>query len=95
VAQQQEEGPAPQAGAGPKNAAKIERFVRAFESTSVEISNLIEVLTHKEDGLIAAMDDLSGEIGSLAEEIRGLRLDMRAAAKARGLGSVFDLLRGG
>lgn len=72
---------------------KLERFVQAFEASADAGATLKEalltlagILDDEKDGLITAMLDLT-------EEIRGLRQDLRTAAKAQGLGDLFNLLR--
>lgn len=90
-------------GEGPKRPnPQLERFVKAFEQSTRSqdalaqaFEGLARLIAHNKDGLIATVDDLRGDIQNLTLEIRGLRKDLRASAKSRGLGSVFDLLGGG
>lgn len=74
---------------------KLERFVKAFEESSDSVVGLREsletlagVIDDKDDGLITV-------IINMTEAIQGLREDLRAAAKAGGLGGLFDILRRG
>jgi len=74
---------------------KIERFVKAFEESSESgvalaeaLGDLAGIIDDEKTGLITVM-------ATLIDEIRGLRQDLRQAAKAGGLSNIFDMLRGG
>jgi hypothetical protein len=74
---------------------KIERFVQAFEESSKSGSDLAKAI----EDLAGIVDDektgLITVMAVLVDEIRGLRKDLRASARAGGLKDVFDALRGG
>ncbi len=81
---------------------QLERWLKAFdrsaaasEALAQAIEGLVTLIAHPKDGLIKTFDDLGGDIAELMNEVRGLRKDLRAAAKTRGLANVFDLLGGG
>jgi len=87
------EPPPPPKGGQQVAQKKLERFVKAFEESSDSVATLKEailtlagILDDEKDGLITAMLEMT-------DEIRGLRQDLRTAAKAQGLGNLFDLLR--
>jgi len=87
---------AEETGAKPRGDAqkRLERFIKAFEGASGMTEALVAAITHGEDGLVAALDDLIGEIRGLREDVSGLREDLRAAARAGGLAGLFSALRG-
>lgn len=62
----------------PATNQKVERFVKAFEQSSQVNEALLAQIAHPEDGLIASLDELT-------DEIRGLREDLRAFARAGGV----------
>ncbi len=77
----------------------VERFVKAFEKATISqegladaFDGLFEMIGHKENGLISAIDELRDSNIQLAEQIVGLRKDIRTAAQARGLVRLFDLM---
>jgi hypothetical protein len=81
---------------------QLERWLKAFERSAAAsevlaqaIEGLVTLIAHPKDGLIKTFDDLGSDMAELTTEIRGLRKDMRAAAKTRGLANVFELLGGG
>lgn len=71
---------------------RVEKFAKAFTDAAAAGENVVkvvaefmDVINHEQDGLISAIDDLS-------DEIRGLREDLRAMAKERGLGDILGRL---
>lgn len=80
---------------------QLERWLKAFERSAAAsetlanaIEGLLQIVAHPKDGLIKTFDDLGADIDTLTQEVRGLRKDLRASAKARGLSNIFELLGG-
>ncbi len=70
------------------------RFLKMFEvlgksamDSAEWAETLVAVVGNNDEGLVAAVADLQGEI-------RGLREDFRAAAKAGGVRALFEVLGG-
>lgn len=65
---------------------KLEAYAAGAEKNAKVMDDLWRAISHQPDGLISAVDDL-------ADEIRGLREDLRVAAKGAGIaGIVFARL---
>jgi hypothetical protein len=75
-------------------AKSVRGNAEATELKAQHFEVLLAHIAHPEDGLIKAIDDNSAEFCALTQEIRGLRKDLRDAARAGGLRGVFDRLLG-
>lgn len=72
---------------------RFRKFLKIFEDLSKTAKDqadfaqvLSEAIGNRDEGLVAAVADLT-------EEINGLRKDLRIAARAEGLGQIFPALK--
>lgn len=76
-------------------AKAVRSNAEASELKAQHFEALLGHIAHPQNGLIKAIDENSDEFVALTEEIRGLRKDLRDAARAGGIRGVFGRLLGG
>lgn len=80
---------------------RVEQFVTAFTGCEEAVRELTAALVGDKDSLAEYLDDgiesvkeCNENMATLTEEIHGFRKDLRQLARSRGLGDIFDVLRG-